>query len=97
MTKAIAVILVCAFSVILTVEAFSSMLYDTDAMELYESDTEETEKDLEDSETQYLVPSSKKSASFNPMDIKNHQSDNFLFTKNSHGEVNTPPPELRLA
>lgn len=66
-------------------------------MELYESDAEETEKDLEDSETQYLVPLRKRSILFNPMAVKNHQTDHFLHTKNSHGEVNTPPPELRFA
>ncbi|MBO3698526.1 hypothetical protein [Roseivirga sp. E12] len=65
-------------------------------MELYESDSEESEKDLEDLKEGFLVTNNKGGSTSISFDSETHEMDLFLTRKNSHGEINTPPPELRF-
>jgi hypothetical protein len=94
--KIIAILFLCCFSVILTVETFSHVLDQIDGMELYESESEESEKDLEDSKTPYLVSFEKNKTLSIEGSLKNRPLQCFLKKDKEHGEINTPPPELGL-
>jgi len=95
--KIIAILLLCCFSAILTVETFSHVLDHVEGMELYESDSEESENEIEDAKAPYLVSDQKTKLASIALMIKNHQGIFFLTKTNDHGEINTPPPELDLA
>lgn len=96
MNKTIAFLLLCTFSLIVTAESFTQVFDNFDCMELYESDSEESEKDLEDLKEGFLVTSDKGGPTSTVFDSENHEMDLFLIRNNSHGEINTPPPELRF-
>lgn len=94
--KMIAILLLCCFSAILTVEAFSHVFDHIDGMELYESESEESEKDLEHAKTTYLVSSEKNKTLSFEVSLKNRYVHFLLKMNNGHGEINTPPPEPDL-
>lgn len=94
--KIIAILLLCCFSAILTVETFSHVFDHMDGMELYESDSEESEKEIEDAKTPYLVSAQKTGLTSTALMVKNYQANCFLIKTNDHGEINTPPPELDI-
>lgn len=96
MNKIIAILLLCCFSAILTVEFFSHVLDPIDGMELFESESEESEKDLEDSKTPYLASFEKNKTLSIEGSLKNRPLKCFLKKDKEHGEINTPPPELGL-
>lgn len=94
--KIIAISLLCCFSTILTVETFSHVFDHVDGMEVYESDSEESENEIEDAKTPYLVATQKTRLTSTALMVKNHQVNFFLTKTNDHGEINTPPPELDI-
>lgn len=94
--KIIALLLLSCFSVILTVETFSHVFDHMDGMELYESDSEESEKEIEDAKTPYLVFDQRTKLASSALMTKNYQVKSFLTKTNDHGEINTPPPELDI-
>ena len=96
MNKIIAISFLCCFSAILTVETFSHVLDPIDGMELFESESEESEKDVEDSKTPYLVSFEKNKTLCLEGSLKNRPLRCFLKKDKEHGEINTPPPELGL-
>lgn len=65
-------------------------------MELFESESEESEKDLEDSKTPYLASFEKNKTSSTEGSLKNRPLQCLLKKDKELGEINTPPPELGL-
>jgi len=78
-----------------TVDCFAYALDNIDGLELFETDSEESEKELEDSETVYFRTYGHGNLSGTHLKVQSCQADLFRTKKMNHGEINTPPPELR--